>query len=83
MEYIHANLSVSISELKKSPTAALKHAKGSPVAILNHNVPMAYLVPADVYAAILDLIEDHELSKIVEERRKEKDQAISVSIDDL
>lgn len=83
MERIHANLSVSISELKKNPTATLKQACGKPVAILNHNTPMAYLIPADVYAAMMDILEDCELVEIVKERRKEKDKAISVSLDDL
>lgn len=83
MEHIHANLSVSISELKKNPSATLEQAGGQPVAILNHNVPMAYLIPADVYAAIIDVLEDYELSEIVKKRQKEKDKAISVSLDDL
>ena len=83
MEYIHANLSVSISELKKNPTATLKQANGKPVAVLNHNVPLAYLIPADMYAEMLEIIEDHELFDLVKKRRKEKDKAIPVSLDDL
>lgn len=83
MDRIHANLSVSISELKKNPTATLRQAHGMPVAILNHNTPMAYLIPAKVYAAMLEILEDYELDEIVKARRKEKDKAISVSLDDL
>jgi len=83
MEHIHSSLTASISELKKNPTALLTKAKGQPVAVLNHNKPTAYLVPADIYATILDVLEDHELSKVVEKRLKEKDKAISVSLDDL
>lgn len=44
---------------------------------------MAYLVPADVYTAMLDILEDYELAEIVKKRRKEKDKAISVSLEDL
>jgi len=83
MENILANLSVSVTELKKNPTALLLAANGEPVAILNHNKPAAYLVPADVYEKMLDLIEDLELADLIKERQKEKDQAIKVSIDDL
>ena len=83
MEQIHANLSVSISELKKNPTATIKQAKGKPVAILVHNTPMAYLIPADVYAAMLHILQDYDLYEIVEERRKEKDKAVSVTLDEL
>ncbi|EER22431.1 type II toxin-antitoxin system Phd/YefM family antitoxin, partial [Rickettsia endosymbiont of Ixodes scapularis] len=45
MEHIYANLTVSISEFKKSPTALLDKASGEPVALLNHNKPTAYLIP--------------------------------------
>ena len=31
----------------------------------------------------MDTIEDYELGKLVEERRNDKDQAVSVSLDDL
>ncbi|BBJ32379.1 hypothetical protein RAS_14880 [Rickettsia asiatica] len=43
MEHIYANLTVSISEFKKSPTALLDKASGEPIALLNHNKPTAYL----------------------------------------
>lgn len=83
MENIHANLSVSVTELKKNPTASLNAANEETVVILNHNKPVAYLVPADLYGKMLDLIEDLELAGIVRERQKQKDQAIKVSLDDL
>lgn len=83
MENILANLSVSVTELKKNPTALLNAANGEPVAILNHNKPAAYLVPADLYEKMLDLIEDLELADLVRERQKQKDQAIRVELDDL
>jgi antitoxin StbD len=83
MRQILADFSVSISELKKNPSSLLSQACGSPIAVLNHNKPAAYLIPADTYEALMDLIEDYELSKLVEERLKDKDQAVSVSLDDL
>lgn len=83
MENILANLSVSVTELKKNPTALLNAANGEPVAILNHNKPAAYLVPADIYEKMLDLIEDLELRELINERLKEQDKAIPVNLDDL
>lgn len=83
MQHIHASLTASISELKKNPTALLTKANGRPVAVLNHNKPAAYLIPADVYATILDILEDHKLSMLVEKRLKEKHRSISVNLDDL
>lgn len=83
MELILADYSASISELKKSPSALLKGANGSTIAILNHNRPTAYLVPADVYEQLLEMVEDYELGQIVKERESEKPQAIKVSLDEL
>jgi antitoxin StbD len=83
MRQVLADFSVSISELKKNPSALLSQASGSPIAVLNHNKPAAYLVPAETYEALMDMLEDLELAKLVEARRGDKDQAIAVSLDDL
>ncbi|TDP38332.1 antitoxin StbD [Idiomarina aquatica] len=83
MRQVLADFSVSISELKKNPSALIAEASGSPVAVLNHNKPAAYLIPAATYEALMDTIEDYELGKLVEERRNDRDQAVSVSLDDL
>ncbi|CUA88711.1 MULTISPECIES: type II toxin-antitoxin system Phd/YefM family antitoxin [Pseudidiomarina] len=83
MRQVLADFSVSISELKKNPSSLLSQASGSPIAILNHNKPAAYLIPADTYEAIMEMIENYELGKLVEERRSERAEAIAVSLDDL
>jgi len=83
METIFAKFSASISELKKNPSALIQKAQGNPVTILNRNKPAAYLVPASTYEALLEQIEDHELGKIILERKAQKDEAIEISIDDL
>lgn len=74
MHQVLADYSVSISELKKNPSSLLVQACGSPIAVLNHNKPAAYLVPAETYEAMMELLEDYELSKIVKSRLKDKDQ---------
>lgn len=83
MQHVLADFSVSISELKRNPSSLISQASGSPIAVLNHNKPAAYLIPAETYEALVDMIEDYELSKVVEERRADKTQAIAVSLDDL
>jgi antitoxin StbD len=83
MQQILASFSASISELKKNPTALLNKAEGEPIAILNHNLPTAYLVPADVFERLMDKLEDYELGEIVKERQAEKHLAIEVSLNDL
>lgn len=83
MNVILSNFSASISELKKNPSALLIQSEGSPIAILNHNTPAAYLVPAETYEWLLDKIEDIELAQIVKDRLSEKEHAIEVDINDL
>ena len=83
MNKVYANYSVSVSELKKNPSAVLKDSGGESVAILNHNKPTAYLIPADLYGVLMEMAEDYGLAEIVKERQKEKEQAIKVSIDEI
>ncbi len=83
MHQVLANFSVSISELKKNPSALLDQSSGAPIAILNHNKPAAYLIPAETYEWLMDLLDDYELAQQVEARRSEVDKAVEVSLDDL
>ena len=83
MRRILADCSASISELKKNPTALLKVSDGAPIAILNHNKPAAYLVPAQTYEWLMEKLDDIELAAIVEARRSEKADAVEVSLNDL
>lgn len=80
MESILARASIGVSELKVNPTATIEKATG-PVAVLNRNKPVAYLIPAAVWEAICERLEDIELAKIVKERAGEK--AVSVKLEDL
>lgn len=83
MRQVLADCSASISELKKNPTALLAESDGAPIAILNHNKPAAYLVPAATYEWLMNVVDDMELSKLIEERRHSKADAVEVNIDDL
>lgn len=83
MDPILAKFSASISELKRNPSALLKEAEGSPITILNHNKPTAYLVPAETYEALLEMLEDQDLGRIVRERKSERSEAVEVSLDAL
>ncbi|WP_407671778.1 type II toxin-antitoxin system Phd/YefM family antitoxin [Paraburkholderia acidiphila] len=60
--------------------AAIEQADG-PVAILNRNKPVAYLVPASEWEAICERLEDAELADIVRSRADEK--VLSVKLEDL
>jgi antitoxin StbD len=83
MDKIYAGLSASITEFKKNPTALLNQTDGEPIAILNHNKPAAYLVPAQAYEEMLARLENAELLEIAQQRLQEKGQAVSVDIDEL
>ena len=39
METIHADMTVSVTELKRNFAGILASAQGNPVAVLNHNKP--------------------------------------------
>jgi len=71
MELLYTNASVSISELKKNPTAVIDEADGFPVAVLNHNKPAAYLVPVAAFEAMMEKLDDIELAKLVKQRANE------------
>ncbi|MEN4054148.1 type II toxin-antitoxin system Phd/YefM family antitoxin [Sulfurimonas sp. NWX79] len=84
MQPILANYTASITELKKSPTQLLKDAGDEAVAILNHNVASAYLVPSSLYEKMMEIVDDYYLAKLVEERLNyNEDELIEVSLDDL
>ncbi|MDO3377989.1 type II toxin-antitoxin system Phd/YefM family antitoxin [Geoalkalibacter halelectricus] len=81
MERLYARASVSISELKKNPSRIIHEAEGTPVAILNHNKPSAYLIPAETFEALMEKIEDYELARLVKER--ESESSVRVKLDEL
>jgi len=83
MRQVLSSCSASISELKKNPTSLLVEAEGAPIAILNHNIPAAYLIPAETYEWLMEKLEDSELAQIVIERADEKKYAIEVNLDEL
>lgn len=80
---IHADYTVSISELKRNPQALIDNAHGEVIALLNRNKPTAYIIPVKTYEELMELAEDIELGRIIEERQVEKDQAVEVQIDEL
>lgn len=83
MTQILSDYSVSISELKKNPSSLIEQSHGSAIAVLNHNKPTAYLVPADTYEKMMDLLSDMKLSSTVSKRLKDIDTAVEVSLEDL
>lgn len=71
----------SISELKANPMKVVASGNGMPVVVLNRNEPAFYCVPANAYEAMMEMVDDLELLKLVKKRQHEK--SVKVSIDDL
>jgi antitoxin StbD len=63
MKPILSNYTASITELKKSPTKLLNESGGEEIAILNHHVPCAYLVPRKLFEKMIDIVDDYYLSQ--------------------
>jgi len=78
---IYARTTVSMTELRRNPSGILEDAGDSPVAVLNHNKPAAYLLSAKAYEALLDRLDDAELTKIVQQRQGGK--RVKVKLEDL
>lgn len=81
LQRVEARIAVSVSDLKKSPTAVMDEADGSAVAVLNHNRVMAYMVPAETYEAMLERLDDLDLIELVEARAHER--GVPVTLDEL
>lgn len=78
---IFSEVTASISELKRNPMAAVDSGEGFPIAVLNRNKPAFYCVPAEIYEAMLDRLDDQELVAIVKDRGAEP--SIRVNLNEL
>ena len=78
---ILTDIAASITELKANPMKVVASGEGMPIAVLNRNEPAFYCVPAEAYEAMIDLIDDSELLKIVRKRKAEK--SIQVNLNEL
>ncbi len=81
MQRLAAQVAVSVSDLKKSPSAVMAGASGETVAVLNHNRVMAYMVPAEIYEAMLERLDDMALVDTIQARASER--PVRISLDEL
>jgi antitoxin StbD len=81
MEAILANRSVSVTELKRNFADIIRQADDGAIAVLNHNKPEAYLLPARMYERLMAYLEDLEDIKLVQERAN--GPFVEVSLADL
>lgn len=81
MDTIYTNMAVSVTELKRNFASIIKQADECPVAILNHNKPEAYLLPAAHYERLMTYLENLEDARLVQERAN--GPFIEVRLDEL
>ncbi|MFC4654785.1 antitoxin [Rheinheimera marina] len=76
-----AEQTASIAEFQLNPMAVVAKAEGYAVAVLAHNEPVFYCVPAKAYEALINYMDDLELAALVVQRAKQRD--IEVQLNDL
>lgn len=81
MNAMLATMTTSVTELKRNYAGILKQADDCPIAVLNHNRPEAYLLPAAYYESLLAYMEDLEDARVVRERSE--GPFIEVNINEL
>ncbi|QFS41057.1 type II toxin-antitoxin system Phd/YefM family antitoxin [Burkholderia cepacia] len=65
---ILASVTASVSELQRNPMGTVAAGEGFPVAILNHDEPAFYCVPAKTWEAMVERLEDIEDNALVDSR---------------
>ncbi|KWB24101.1 plasmid stabilization protein (plasmid) [Burkholderia cepacia] len=65
---ILAIVTASVSELKRNPMGTVAAGEGFLVAILNHNEPAFYCIPAKTWEAMVERLEDIEDNALVDSR---------------
>ena len=81
MDTVLTQLAVSVTDLKRNYAGILKEADDAPIAVLNHNRPEAYLLPAAHYERLLAHLEDLEDAQLAHERAD--GPFVEVGLDDL
>lgn len=80
MEHLLASRSVSITELKRSPSTVIEQAGVEPIAVLNHNRPAAYLLAHSTYQELLDRLQAAELREAILASRNDPRPSIAADV---
>ena len=76
-----AKVAASVTDLKKDPMGTFRESGGDPMVILNRNEPAFYILSPERYELLLEMIDDVELARLVNERRG--NPTVKVDIDEL
>jgi len=78
---IMADVTVSISDLKKNPAAVIEEARKRQVAITNRNRAVAYVISPEVWDHILDVFDERKLVREAEEALEEEGENVVIDLD--
>ncbi|KQB52040.1 plasmid stability protein StbD, antitoxin of toxin-antitoxin stability system [Pseudomonas endophytica] len=76
-----AKVAASVTDLKKDPMGTFRESGGDPMVILNRNEPAFYILSPERYELLLEMIDDAESARLVNERRDSP--PIKADIDEL
>jgi antitoxin StbD len=83
LERVSTKFATTISEFKKNPNEVVALANNDAFAVLTNNKPSFYVVPPSLFETMLDMIDEIELARIVNERRSDESTPIKVDLKDL
>lgn len=63
-----ADVGASIAELRRNPMGVIREGAGEAVLIIHRNKPAFYAVPPALYEAMLNVIDETHLTKIMRTR---------------
>jgi antitoxin StbD len=79
---IMADVTVSISDLKKNPAAVIEEARKRQVAITSRNRAVAYVVSPEVWDHVLDVFDERKLIREAEAALEEEGDDVLIDLDD-
>lgn len=77
---ILANLSISVSDFKKSPKTVIKAAKNEPIAVIIDNKPAFYCVPADILESLYQKV--YEMNDMALQNIERLDSDVSSNLNE-
>lgn len=79
---ILANLSISVSEFKKSPKTVIKAVKSEPIAVIINDKPAFYCVPADILESLYSKFYEMNEIQNIQELNNDSDDPVCAGDDD-
>jgi PHD/YefM family antitoxin component YafN of YafNO toxin-antitoxin module len=83
MDAVLTKVTTSISEFKKNPNESVAKAGNQAFAVLTNNKPSFYVVPPELFDEIAEILWDHQMKPLLDERMANSANAIPVEIDEL